>query len=975
MSRIPFVKLLLVSLALCIIVSFQYVATSLAGTVTYEYDELDRLHAVILENGQEIIYEYDKIGNMVSRTAAGAVIITTSSLPPGIAGTLYSQTLAATGGDAPYGTWSIANGSLPAGLTLDATNGVISGTPTSVGSSPFTVQVPDSLGYLASRDLTITVGPAVSITTTTLPVGVSGNPYSQTLAATGGMAPYTWSLASGSSLPAGLSLNASGVISGTPTTAGNSTFTVQVSDHNGALASAPFTVAILAGLPNYYEMIAAPALPAGWSVQGTTTISTIYHSSIYGLQLGDGNYRDGSVSFVARATGRLTFWYYKTSEWGYYTHEDDWYAVGANVGTVTISVNGSVVYTTSSDTGWVQTPPVSVHAGDTIQISQAGSRDDDGSYCNNLSGYQCLNLQDPYYDITVYIDDVRISNDLTPPITTATPGGGTYYGTQTVTLSANESATTYYTTDGMTPTTNSAVYSTPLTLSATTTLKYFSVDVAENVEPINTQTYTIYPGGPPYNEGFATQTIPTGWSVQGVASIDTMNYSAPYSLLLGDGYYKDGGVSFVAPVSGNFSFWYYKVGLNGYYKNDYDVVYTGTNVGAMNVFVNGALVFVATTDTEWVKTPLFTVHEGDTIRIAEVGNSDDGGALCGSGECSAGADLFTNISVYIDDVAITSGPDVAPPYTMAAPSGGSYGSTQTVTLSTNESAIIYYTTDGSTPTTGSAVYSAPLTIAVSTTLKYFAVDTAGNAETVKSQTYAIDTTPPVTTATPAGGTYASAQTVTLSANEPATIYYTTNGTTPTTSSSVYSAPLTISASTTLKYFARDLAGNSETVKTQTYVISPSDAGSINQATPGTYTHTFTSNATVTLTYLNGAGGGGGTWDNEEDGRAGGISTIVYDGGTIATANGGGGGDGNNDANNGAPGTASNSFTGATNTTGGGNPGGAGAESGGNGGNGGAVTGGTFPVASGKTISVNLGGGGSGRGGYNGTNASVSFSWR
>ena|GEM_PF-2374481 len=82
-----------------------------------------------------------------------------------------------------------------------------------------------------------------------------------------------------------------------------------------------------------------------------------------------------------------------------------------------------------------------------------------------------------------------------------------------------------------------------------------------------------------------------------------------------------------------------------------------------------------------------------------------------------------------------------------------------------------------------------------------------------------DTTAPSTTANPAGGTFTSAQSVTLSANEAATIYYTTNGTTPTTSSTVYSSPINIAATTTLKFFAKDTAGNSETVKTQTYTIN------------------------------------------------------------------------------------------------------------------------------------------------------------
>lgn len=84
---------------------------------------------------------------------------------------------------------------------------------------------------------------------------------------------------------------------------------------------------------------------------------------------------------------------------------------------------------------------------------------------------------------------------------------------------------------------------------------------------------------------------------------------------------------------------------------------------------------------------------------------------------------------------------------------------------------------------------------------------------------AADTTAPTTTAAPVAGTYTAAQNVTLTANEPATIYYTTNGTTPTTSSTVYSAPINIATTTTLKYFAKDTAGNSESVKTGVYTIN------------------------------------------------------------------------------------------------------------------------------------------------------------
>jgi hypothetical protein len=101
-------------------------------------------------------------------------------------------------------------------------------------------------------------------------------------------------------------------------------------------------------------------------------------------------------------------------------------------------------------------------------------------------------------------------------------------------------------------------------------------------------------------------------------------------------------------------------------------------------------------------------------------------------------------------------------------------------------------------------------------------DTAGNIGITSSLTYTIDTTLPTVTASPSGGTFSSTRSVTLSTSEPATIYYTINGNTPTLSSQVYSSPISISSTTTLKYFARDAAGNNGNVVTQVYAINTAD---------------------------------------------------------------------------------------------------------------------------------------------------------
>jgi Tfp pilus assembly protein PilV len=171
---------------------------------------------------------------------AGPSITTTSLATADDGQTGYSQTLAATGGSTPY-TWSLASGTLPSGLSLSS-SGVISGNvSSSAASSTFTVEVTDALGVTTTKSFTLTVKSALSVTTTSLPGATKGVGYSQTLAATGGSTPYTWSIASGS-LPSGLTLSSSGVISGTPTKSKSSTFTVEVTDANGVTATQSLTI-------------------------------------------------------------------------------------------------------------------------------------------------------------------------------------------------------------------------------------------------------------------------------------------------------------------------------------------------------------------------------------------------------------------------------------------------------------------------------------------------------------------------------------------------------------------------------------------------------------------------------------------------------------------------------------------------------------------------------------------------------------
>ena len=212
-----------------------------------------------------------------SKSAAVTISITpppaipTTSLPAGTEGTAYNQTVASSGGAGTL-TFTISTGSLPAGLSMD-TSGHITGTPTGPnGTATFTVKITDSSngGALSSTQnlsILINLPPAPTITTTSLPAGVEGTAYSQTIAATGGLTPYTFTISSATGLPAGLTMDASGHIAGTSTGPnGVSNFTVKVTDKSNPAQSAAQNLSITVTLPPA-PTITTATLPAG--VEGT----------------------------------------------------------------------------------------------------------------------------------------------------------------------------------------------------------------------------------------------------------------------------------------------------------------------------------------------------------------------------------------------------------------------------------------------------------------------------------------------------------------------------------------------------------------------------------------------------------------------------------------------------------------------------------------------------------------------------------
>jgi hypothetical protein len=205
---------------------------------------------VLARNGA-VTLDTNNINTCGPAQACPIITVNPPTLPNGTVGTPYNQAVSATGGTAPY-TFSVSSGALPTGLVLNPTTGVISGTPTTAATFNFTITAADANGCLGSRPYTITMAapgcPVITLSPTTLPAGVTGTPYSQSVTASGGTPGYTYTVSSGS-LPTGLTLNpATGAITGVPVVPGLFTFTIRATDVQSCVGARQYTVTIVAGV-------------------------------------------------------------------------------------------------------------------------------------------------------------------------------------------------------------------------------------------------------------------------------------------------------------------------------------------------------------------------------------------------------------------------------------------------------------------------------------------------------------------------------------------------------------------------------------------------------------------------------------------------------------------------------------------------------------------------------------------------------
>ena len=344
------------------------------------------------------------------------------------------------------------------------------------------------------------------------------------------------------------------------------------------------------------------------------------------------------------------------------------------------------------------------------------------------------------------------------------PAAGTYTSTQTVTLAdATPNATIYYTTNGSSPTTSSAMYTQPLSVAATTTIEAIAVANGYAASPIASATYTIDP--PSGSAGIAVS-LTADTNVYGIAANGTavtnggMDFSGnAYSAnLLGTTLAWSGSnftlgaagpasgarVQTIALPAGNYS------ALN--------ILATGVNGSQLNqtfvvTYSDGTATSTTQSLSDWTSPQNYA---GESIvatmpyRVAASGTTQNKTTyLYGYSFTLNGAKTVKSLTLPNDWNVVVLAVDLVPAGTVAAstpaasptlsPAAGTYAAAQTVTLSdTTSGATIYYTTNGSAPTTGSAVYSAPITVSATTTIAAIAVAGGYTASSVSSAAYTIN---------------------------------------------------------------------------------------------------------------------------------------------------------------------------------------------------------------------------------------------
>jgi len=546
-------------------------------------------------------------------------------------------------------------------------------------------------------------------------------------------------------------------------------------------------------------------------------------------------------------------------------------APGTYLGTQTVSLSdttsgATIYYTTDGSTPTTSSTayngPITVSATETLKAIAAET-----GYANS----------------SVATATYTIESQVAAP--TFSPPAGSYSSAQAVTISTTSPAPTtiYYTTNGSTPTTSSAVYSGPITVSASETLKAYATKSGYFDSNVSTAAYTIGStgggGGISFSSGFTTGSMVLNGNaaINGTAlsltttngtfqassawyptAVNIQNFTTDFSFQMSAGSPTADGLTFtlqngstaqLGGAGGNLG---YGLTTNNSVAVKFDLYNNnGEGPDSTGLYLNGAS---PTTPAVDMTGSGIDLHSGDVFRVhmtydgtnlamtitdantaasfsitwpvnipSTVGaNTAFAGFTGGTGGYTSNQNILSWTMSYSSG---GSGTVATPTF---SPGAGTYGSTQAVSISDATSgANIYYTTDGSTPTTSSTAYSGPITVSATETVKAIAAATGYTNSSVATATYTIQSQAATPIFSPAGGSYASAQTVSISdATSGAQIYYTTDGSTPTTGSTLYNGPITVSATETLKAIAASAGFANSNVATAAYTIGSGGGGGV-----------------------------------------------------------------------------------------------------------------------------------------------------
>ena len=524
------------------------------------------------------------------------------------------------------------------------------------------------------------------------------------------------------------------------------------------------------------------------------------------------------------------------------------------------TIDGSAPTTSSS----VYSSPISVDSG-TVTINAIAQ----------APGYSASGVGSATYTI-------QTATAATPIFS---PGTGTYTSTQSVTIAdTTPGATIYYTTNGTTPTTSSAVYSSAITVSASTTMEALAIAPGYTQSAVATAAYVIQSGGTStvnFSSGFPSA---TGLQLNGPTKVNansleltdgggyeagsafwttpvniqsfTTNFTFQLTSAVADGFtftIQDAGATALGAYGGSLGYGPTSGTTGGIAKSvaiKFDIysnsgegadstgMYTGgasPTVPAVNLTSSGIvlssgdtisaqLVYNGTTLTLNLTDTVTnnTFSQAFTVNIPSTVGANT--AYVGFTGGTGGSTAIQNIKTWTFTSGTTTPTAADPTFT---PSPGTYATAQNVSLSSaTTGATIYYTVDGSTPTTSSAVYSAPIVVsATSLTIRAFAAAAGYQSSPIVVGTYQIQGTAATPTFTPASGTsFPSTLSVSIADTTPsASIYYTTNGSTPTTGSQLYSGPFTISATTTVHAIATASGYTQSAQGAASYTYSPTQS--------------------------------------------------------------------------------------------------------------------------------------------------------